>query len=77
MTVVPCVVVNQRGPVGHACYLVAVVPPRHHSGVLVRVLPQPIVGLPEIVQDVARAVGDSCRCVNTPVTLGLSIRVSS
>lgn len=69
VTVVPRVVVDQRGPVGHACYLVAVVPPRHHSGMLVCVLPQPIVGLPEIVQDVTRAVGDSYRCVNASVTI--------
>lgn len=53
MTVVPGVIIHQRGSVGHPCYLVAVVPPRHDARVLVRVLSQPIVGLPEVVQDVA------------------------
>lgn len=59
MTVVPRVIVDQRGSVRHACYLVAVVPPRHHSGMLVCVLPQPIVGLPEVIQDVTGAGWES------------------
>lgn len=54
VAVVPGVVVHQRGPVGHPRDLVAVVPPGHDAGVLVRVLPQPVVGLPEVVQDVPR-----------------------
>lgn len=54
MAVVPGVVVHQRGPVGHAGDLVAIVPPRHDASVLVGVLPQPIVGLPEVIQDVPR-----------------------
>lgn len=63
VTVVPRVVVDQRGSVRHACYLVAIVPPGHHSGVLVCVLPQPIVSLPEVIQDVTRAGGESYRTV--------------
>lgn len=65
MTVVPRVVVDQRGSVGHACYLVAVVPPRHHSGVFVGVLPQPVVSLPEVVQDVTGAGGRRHGCVGS------------
>ena len=38
-----------------APYLVSVVPPRHDGGVLVSVLPEPVVRLPEVVQDVAAA----------------------
>lgn len=57
VTVVPRVVIDQRGPVGHAGYLVPVVPPRHDAGVLVCILPQPVVGLPEVIQDVARPNG--------------------
>lgn len=55
VAVVPRVVVHQRGSVGHAGDLVSVVPPRHHSGVLIRVLPQPVVSLPEVIQDVSGA----------------------
>ncbi len=54
--VVPRVVVHQRGPVCHAGYLVAVVPPAHDGRILVGVLPKPVVGLAEVVQDVAAAV---------------------
>lgn len=54
VAVVPGVVVHQRGPVGHPCDLVAIVPPGHDADVLVCVLPQPVVGLPEVVQDVPR-----------------------
>lgn len=52
VTVVPGVVVYQRGPVSHACYLIAVIPPRHDPCVLVRVLPQPVICLTEIIQNV-------------------------
>ena len=54
VTVVPRVIIHQSGPVGHAGDLVAVVPPRHDTRVLVCVLPQPVVGLPEVIQDVPR-----------------------
>lgn len=53
VTVVPCVVINQCGPVCHAGNLIPVVPPRHHTRVLVCVLPQPIISLPEVIEDVA------------------------
>lgn len=54
VAVVPCVVVHQSGSVGHAGDLVTVVPPGHDAGVLVRVLPQPVISFPEVIQDVAR-----------------------
>ena len=54
MTVVPSVIIHQCGPVGHAGYLVAVVPPRHDACMLVCILSQPVVGLPEVIQDVTR-----------------------
>ncbi|KAF2983836.1 hypothetical protein EK904_005194 [Melospiza melodia maxima] len=52
VAVVPSVVIHQGCPVGHSCYLVAIVPPRHHPGVLVRVLPEPVIGFSEVIQDV-------------------------
>lgn len=55
VTVVPCVVVHQCRSICHACYLVAIVPPGHHSSMLVCILPQPIVGLPEVIKDVTGA----------------------
>ena len=42
-------------PVGHSRDLVPVVPPAHDGGVLVRVLPEPVVSLAEVVKDVAAA----------------------
>ena len=39
MTVVPGVVVDQCCPVAHAGNLIAVVPPRHHTGFVLSVLP--------------------------------------
>lgn len=57
MTVVPCVVINQCGSVGHAGYLVSVVPPRHHACVLVCVLSQPIISLSEVVKDITSPNG--------------------
>ncbi len=54
MTVVPCVIIHQCGPVSHAGYLVAVIPPRHDASVFVCVLSQPVVSLPEVIQDVPR-----------------------
>lgn len=55
VAVVPSVVVNQRGPIGHPCDLITVVPPRHYPGMLVCVLSQPVVGFPEVIQDIASA----------------------
>lgn len=54
VTVVPCIIIHECGPVGHPCYLVAIVPPRHDTRMLVCILPQPVVRLPEVVKDVAR-----------------------
>lgn len=56
MRIVPGVVVHERCSVGHSGNLVAVVPPGHDPRVLVRVLPQPIVSLAEVVQNVAATV---------------------
>lgn len=55
MTVVPSVIVDQRGAIGHSRNLVTVIPPRHDPGLLVCVLSQPVVGLAEVVQDVSRS----------------------
>lgn len=54
VTVVPSVVVNQCGAVSHAGDLVAIVPPTHHPGVTRCVVRQPVVRLPEIIQDLPR-----------------------
>jgi len=54
--IVPGVVVHERRSVGHSGDLVAVVPPGHHPRVLIRVLPQPVVGLTEVVQNVAATI---------------------
>lgn len=48
MAVVPSIVVHQRGSISHTRDLVTVVPPGHHSRIQLRVLPQPVVGLPEL-----------------------------
>ena len=37
------------------CYLIAIVPPGHDSGMLRSVLSEPEIGLAEIIQDVARS----------------------
>ena len=52
MRIVPSVVVYQCGSIGHASNLVAIIPPRHDSGVVSSVLPEPVIGFTEIVQDV-------------------------
>lgn len=54
--VVPRVIVDEDGPVGHRGDLVAVIPPGHHLRVLRRVHLQPVVRLAEIVEDDAAAV---------------------
>ena len=54
--VVPRVVVDEDGAVGHGRDLVAVVPPGHDARVLGRVHAQPVVGLAEVVENDARIV---------------------
>jgi len=54
--VVPRVVIHQRRTVGHASNLVAVIPPTHDLGRGRSVLPQPVIGLTVIVNDVLRTV---------------------
>jgi hypothetical protein len=51
VAVVPGVVIHQRGAVSHACDLVAIVPPAHHTRIVVCVLRQPVVRFSEIIQD--------------------------
>lgn len=54
--VVPGVVVNESGAVGHAANLVAIVPPRHDLGVFRSVLTQPLVGLTVVIDDVLASI---------------------
>ena len=54
--VVPGVVVHDDRAVAHAGHLLAVVPPTHELGVLVRVLTHPVVGFAVVVEDGATAV---------------------
>ena len=54
VAIVPCVVIHQRGAVGHACNLVTIVPPAHHTGLTVCVLSQPVVRFSEIIKDLPR-----------------------
>jgi hypothetical protein len=54
VAIIPRVVIHQRGAVGHACDLVTVVPPAHHTSLAVRVLGQPVVSFSEIVKDLPR-----------------------
>lgn len=54
--VVPRVVVHEDGSVRHLGHLVAVVPPRHDSGVFWCVVGEPAVALAEIVEDHSAAV---------------------
>ena len=57
VSVVPGVIVYQNGPVCHGSQLVAVVPPRHHLGVLGSVKLEPIVRLSEVVEYDAISTG--------------------
>ena len=67
MAVIPCVVVHQCGPVGHPGYLIAVIPPRHHTGILMGVLTQPKIGLSEVIQYVPTPVDEEQRRDLSPV----------
>lgn len=55
--VVPSVVVDKSGAVGHPCNLVAIIPPWHDSCIAGRVLCQPVVRLPEVIQNLPTPVG--------------------
>lgn len=68
---VPSVVVDDCGSVGHAGDLIAVVPPAEHFGVLFGVLTEPVVGLPVIVDDVAAAVAVGVAHYDCRVAVGL------
>lgn len=52
MSVVPGVVVDKSGTVGHTTNLVTVVPPGHDLGGRLRVLAEPLIGLAVVVDDV-------------------------
>lgn len=34
MCIVPCVIINQYSSIRHSCYLIPIIPPRHHLGIL-------------------------------------------
>lgn len=51
--VIPRVVVYQCSPIAHAGYLISVIPPGHDTRVFLSVLPQPVVGLAEVVDNLA------------------------
>jgi len=53
MAIVPCVVIDQCRPIAHAGDLIAIVPPRHHASFVGCVLPQPVVSLAKVVQNIA------------------------
>lgn len=54
MAIVPRIVVDQSCPISHSCYLIPIIPPRHDSSVVIRILPQPKVGLPEVVKNLSK-----------------------
>ena len=49
--IIPSVVVYERGAVGHACNLVAVVPPAHYAGIMRSVLSKPRVCFAVVIDD--------------------------
>jgi len=53
MAVVPRIVIDQCGSVGHARNLVSVIPPAHDSRIAVGVLRQPVVSFSEVVKDLS------------------------
>lgn len=57
--VVPGIVVDKGRAVGHTTDLVSVVPPRHDLGVLRGVLPEPVVCLTVVIDDVLATVRKS------------------
>lgn len=67
---VPGVVVDDCGSVGHARHLVAVIPPAEHFCVLFCVLAKPIVGLPVVVDDVSAAIAVSVAHYDGRVAVG-------
>jgi len=56
LTVVPSVVIDQSRSIRHPSDLVSVIPPTHHDRVLLRVHSQPVVRLPEIIDDVLASI---------------------
>ena len=76
MSVVPCVVVNEDGPVAHAGNLVAVVPPGEDLRVLLGVHLKPVVGLAEVVDDNTRAIVTSAGQNDRRGRIGLGSHVS-
>lgn len=68
---VPGVVVDDCGSVGHARHLIAVVPPAEHFCVLFCVLAEPVVGLAVVVDDVSAAVAVGVAHYDGRVAVGL------
>jgi len=56
LTIIPGVVIHKGRSVRHASDLVSVIPPTHHDRILPRVLPQPVIRLPEVVNDLLAPV---------------------
>ena len=56
MGIVPGVVINKGRAVSHTTNLVAVIPPGHDLGVLGSVLPEPVVRLTIVIDDVLATV---------------------
>jgi len=56
VTIVPRIVINQCCSVAHAGDLIAVIPPRHHTSFVIRILTQPVVRLTKVVQNITRSV---------------------
>lgn len=58
-TVVPSVVINNCRSIRHTSNLVSVIPPTHDDRVLLGVLPQPVVRLAEVINDMLTTIGSS------------------
>ena len=56
MGIIPSIVIHQSRPVAHTSYLVSVIPPGHDTGIFMSVLPEPVVSLTEIVNDLSGSV---------------------
>lgn len=58
-TVVPRIVIHKRRSIRHTSDLVSVIPPTHDDGILLCVLPQPVISLSEVIDNVLTTVGTS------------------
>jgi len=53
MSVVPSVVINEDCSVGHACNLIAIIPPTHDLSLFGSVLLDPIISFSVVIDDVS------------------------